>query len=182
MIDYKKGKIYKITSKETEDIYIGSTCSTLKDRLCKHKSQYKRMLGGAKFRKSTSDKILKYSDAIIELIELFPCETKRELLDREGHFIKNTPNCVNTQIQGRTMKQYREDNKDKLKRQGVEYREKNKDILKQKYNDWDKSDKGKAYHEKQKVKRNVKVKCSKCGKEVSKSNLNRHQKSKNCTE
>ena len=175
MTDYKKGKIYAIKSKETEEVYIGSTCSTLKDRFCKHKSAFKT----GKKRIGEARKILKYADAYIELIEECSCETKRELLDKEGEVIKNTPNCVNTQIQGRTMAQYRIDNAEKLKQQSKEYREKNKEKVKKNYEDWYKSDKAKAYYEKQKVKRNVKVVCPTCNKEYSKSNLSRHIKTHN---
>ena len=172
MTDYKKGKIYIIKSNETENVYIGSTCATLKIRLINHKSAFrtgKKRIGEAKH-------ILKYADAYIELIEECPCETKRELLDREGEIIKNTPNCVNTQIQGRTMAEWRKDNDEKIKQYSKDYYEKNKDMLKQKYDDWYKSDKAKAYYEKQKEKRNVKVKCPTCEKEYSKSNLSRHMK------
>lgn len=176
MTDYKKGKIYAIKSKETEKVYIGSTCSTLKKRMSSHKADYKRKLKGGKFRSTNSDNILKYADAYIELIEECPCETKRELLDKEGEVIKNTPNCVNTQIQGRTMIEWRKDNAEKIKQYSKDYHNKNKDMLKQKYNDWYKSDKAKEYFEKQKVKRNVKVKCPTCNKEYSKSNLSRHIK------
>lgn len=170
--DYQKAKIYKIVSIETDVVYIGSTCSTLKKRFCSHKSAFKT----DKIRIGTVKDILKYSNACIELIEEYPCNTKRELLDREGEIIKQYPNCVNTQIQGRTMKQYREDNKEKLKTQGKEYREKNKDLLKQKYSEWYKSDKGKEYHKNNKARRNVKVLCPKCNKKYSKSNLSRHVK------
>ena len=41
MPDYKNGKIYVIKSKETEDVYIGSTCSKLNIRLSHHKSAYR---------------------------------------------------------------------------------------------------------------------------------------------
>ena len=172
MTDYKNGKIYVIKSNETEDVYIGSTCATLKTRLINHKSAFKT----GKKRIGEARKILKYADAYIELIENCSCETKRELLDREGEVIKNTPNCVNTQIQGRTMAQYRIDNDEKLKQQGKEYREKNKEMLNEKYNKWYKTDKAKEYYEKQKQKRNVKVSCPNCNKEYSKSNLKRHMK------
>lgn len=175
MTDYKNGKIYVIKSNETEKVYIGSTCSTLKKRMSSHKSSFK---AGAKI--GEAKQILKYADAYIELIENFECESKRELLDREGEVIRNTPNCVNTQIQGRTMKQYRTDNAEKLKQQSADYREKNKDLLKTKYNDWYKSEKGKAYLEKRKAKINVKVVCPICNVQISKSNLERHKKSKNC--
>ena len=48
------------------------------------------------------------------LLEDFPCETKRELLNKEGEYIRNTPNCINTQIQGRTVKEYKYDNREKI--------------------------------------------------------------------
>lgn len=175
MPNYQNGKIYAIKSNETEDVYIGSTCETLNTRLIKHKSAYKTGK-----RCGTIVQILKYSDAYIELIEAFPCETKRELLNKEGETIRNTSNCVNTQIQGRTKKQWDEDNKEHCKEYRKKFRTENKDVLDKRYNDWYNSDKGKAYLEKRKAKINVKVVCSKCEKEVSKSNLGRHQKSKTC--
>ena len=180
MTDYKNGKIYAIKSNETEEIYIGSTCATLKTRFSSHKSNYKRSLLGVKFRDSCSGKILKYADAYIELIENFPCETRQELLDREGLKIKYISNCVNTQIQGRSMAEYRIDNAEKIKKQSADYREKNKDLLKARHKDWYYSEKGKANLEKRKTKINVKVECPICNIEVSKSNLSRHKKSKNC--
>jgi hypothetical protein len=171
MTDYKNGKIYKITSTETEDVYVGSTCATLKDRLCKHKSAFKTGKG----RIGTAKNILKYANAIIELIENFPCGTKKELLDREGEIIKNTP-CINTQIQGRTMTEYREDNKEKLKQQSADYRTNNKALLNDKYKTWYNGEGGKAYLEQRKAKINIKVPCPTCNKEYSKSNLSRHIK------
>ena len=170
MTDYKNGKIYAIKSNETEEIYIGSTCATLNTRLINHKSAFK----SGKKRIGTAKSILKYADAYIELIELFPCDTKQELLNREGEITKITPNCVNTQIQGRTMSQYREDNDEKLKQQGKEYREKNKEMLKEKFNNWARGDNAKVYYESIKVKRNVKVNCPTCNIEYSKSNIKRH--------
>ena len=175
-MDYKNGKIYKITSVDTEDVYVGSTCSTLSKRLSSHISNHKRQLLGVKFRDSCSGKILKYDNAIIELIENCSCSTKRELLDREGEIIKNTPNCVNTQIQGRTMAQYRIDNADKLKQQSADYRTKNKVLLDDKYKQWYQGEGGKAYLEQRKAKINVKVPCPTCSVEYSKSNLTRHIK------
>ena len=42
MIDYSKGKIYKIVCNNTGLIYIGSTCEpTLARRLAKHVGNYK---------------------------------------------------------------------------------------------------------------------------------------------
>ncbi len=38
-VDFSKGKIYKVTNDYNNDIYIGSTCDTLKSRFRKHKSE-----------------------------------------------------------------------------------------------------------------------------------------------
>lgn len=180
MPDYKNGKIYAIKSKETDKIYIGSTCSSLKNRMCSHKSNWKKINGGGIVRTGTSCEILKYSDAFIELIEEFPCNSKKELLDREGEIIKNTPNCVNTQIQGRTMAQYREDNKEKLKQYSVDYYYKNKEMLINKYKEWYNSEKGVEYRQRHNEKRKEKVICSICGCTVAKSGLYKHKKSFKC--
>jgi len=176
MTDYKNGKIYVIKSKETNEVYIGSTCNTLLNRFSSHKSAYKRKLKGEIFKSSCSYKILKYVDAYIELIELCPCETKRQLLDREGDITKNTPNCINVIIQGRTMSQYRIDNAVKLKQQSKDYRTNNSELKKKQFDDWYKSDKGKAYHEKKKLLVKVNVICPNCSKEMLKNNLSRHMK------
>ncbi len=180
MTDYKNGKIYIIKSKETDKVYIGSTCSSLKKRFSSHKAEYKKLLRGEKTH-CTSIEILKYSDSYIELFEDYPCKTKRELLDREGEVTRNTLNCVNIQIQGRTKKQWDEDNEEKNKQYRKEFRENNKEKLKNQYNDWYKSEKGRAYYEAQKERINIKVPCPICNFESSKSNLLRHIKSKHPT-
>ena len=41
-----KAKIYKIIDNTNQNVYIGSTCKTLKERLTKHKNNYKLFLKG----------------------------------------------------------------------------------------------------------------------------------------
>jgi hypothetical protein len=118
MPDYKQGKIYCIRSYQTEQIYIGSTTKTLAQRLAKHKSNMKS-------GNRSVIEILQYEDAYIELIELFPCNSKEELNKKEGEHIR-TNNCVNKQIAGRTLKEYLETKKEKIKEYMKEYREKRK--------------------------------------------------------
>ena len=38
---YQNGKIYRIWSLDTNDIYVGSTSDTLINRFCRHKKDYK---------------------------------------------------------------------------------------------------------------------------------------------
>jgi len=106
MINYQNGKIYAIKSYQTELIYIGSTVRPLSQRIAKHRVNYN------KNGKTSSKEILKYDDYYIELIELFPCNSKEELEKQEGiHIRKNINICVNCRIAGRTPKEYCIDNK-----------------------------------------------------------------------
>ena len=64
--------------------------------------------------------ILQYPDVYIELIELFPCNSKEELNKKEGEHIR-TNNCVNKLIAGRTDFEYRKENKEQIKHKMKEY-------------------------------------------------------------
>ena len=140
MPNYQNGKIYKIHSYRTDDIYIGSTTNTLSRRFSGHKS--KNVIGyGTK-----SYIILEYDDAMITLIENYPCNDKYELEKRERYHIENN-NCVNKHIPTRTDKEYYEDNKDKIKQYHKIYNTVNRDKrikLQTIYNDANK-DKFKQY-------------------------------------
>ena len=90
MPDYSKGRIYSIVSpSHPEDVYYGSTIQTLGVRMCGHRKQHIKREGGC----SSSD-VLRHGDAIILLVENFPCKSVEELRAREGYYVLNTP-CVN---------------------------------------------------------------------------------------
>jgi hypothetical protein len=98
---YQNSKIYTIRSHQTDLFYIGSTCNSLSKRFNEHKSQ----------NQTSSKKIIDYGDAYIELLELFPCNSKIELNKREGELIRfYKDNIVNVKIDGRTPKEYCFDN------------------------------------------------------------------------
>ena len=128
-MDYKNGKIYAIRSYQTEDIYIGSTTQTLTKRLSKHKASFKMWKNDTHHYTSSYD-IIKYGDAYIELIELFPCNSKMELGRREGELIRSM-DCVNKRIEGRTKQEYYQDNKEYHKKWVGEYYENNKEKIKE---------------------------------------------------
>jgi hypothetical protein len=120
---YNNSKIYKIWSPQTEFIYIGSTYQMLCKRLADHKSFYKMNTGTIK---CSSFEIIKYDDVKIELIENLSCNNKEELTKREGEIIRQYKDiCINMRIEGRTRKEYYEDNKDKRK----EYYDDNKEQI-----------------------------------------------------
>jgi hypothetical protein len=96
-------------SLEGDEIYIGSTINSLAERLSIHKYHHKHEL-------SCKSKILfeKYKEVKIELIEDFPCNSKKELERREGELqIINIEIIVNKRIEGRTYKEWYEANKEK---------------------------------------------------------------------
>jgi hypothetical protein len=87
MPDYQKSKIYKITGGGLT--YYGSTVQKLSRRLRIHindKNYYNK--------NGSVNQILDTDDYKIDLIEDYPCNTKKELLEREKWWIENNV-CIN---------------------------------------------------------------------------------------
>lgn len=122
MPEYKNGKIYCIRSHENDDIYIGSTTQSLANRLASHR--YKMKNGDT----TTSRNVLQYPSAYIELIESFPCNSKEELVKREGEVIRSM-NCVNKIVAGRSRCEWKEENKQHLQEYSKNYETENKQHL-----------------------------------------------------
>ena len=136
MPDYQNGKIYAIRSYKTEDIYIGSTIKKyLSRRLAQHKATYKHFLNTNK-RYTTSFKIIELGDAYIELLENYPCNSKNELTQQEGEYIRNTKNCINKCMKYTTEEEWRKANYnillEKRHKYIKKYNEKNKEIINKK--------------------------------------------------
>ena len=128
MPNYQNGKIYSIRSHQTDDIYIGSSTNPISKRFSTHKSKYNNWINDL-HRYVSSFELFKYDDVYYELIECFPCNSKEELHKREGEIIRETENCVNKRIAGRTKKQYREDNREVIKEKKKQYREDNREMV-----------------------------------------------------
>ena len=194
MPDYSKGKIYKIYSKTLNNCYYGSTVQSLNERLSKHIYEFKKQKG------KCSELVLKYNDYEMILVELFPCTSKKQLLEREGYYQRNFK-CVNKQIAGRTKKEWYEYHKEELKIKNKQYYENHKEEIKikqkkycddhneeikikrkQYYEDHKKEIKkyNNQYQEKHKEiyneKRKIKITCC-CGSVVRKSDIRRHERS-----
>ena len=86
MPDFSKGKIYKLFSNKSSDVYIGSCLVDLSKRLYNHKSKSNQAISKRMF----------VDDAIITivLIEDCPCENKNQLKACELHYI-TTLQCIN---------------------------------------------------------------------------------------
>ena len=66
----------------------------------------------------------------IELEETFHCDNKDQLLAREGEYVRNTDYCINKQINGRTFKEWYEDNKEQLQEKQKQYYNEHKKFYK----------------------------------------------------
>jgi len=130
-MDYKNGKIYKITDLAYTVQYIGSTTQTLSRRFSKHKAGYKIWQDNNLKKYTVYDIFDQFGieNCKIELIEAFPCNNRDELERKEGEFIKDN-DCINKIIVGRTRAEYRIDNKNKIAEYYVN--NKNKVLEKQK--------------------------------------------------
>ena len=136
MPDYNKGKIYTLRCR-TDDalIYVGSTIQHLCDRLASHKRDSRTEISKKcpLYRTINND----WDNWYIELYEEYPCDNREQLCKREGEVIRLI-GTLNSKIEGRTNKEwyndnkekkkkYYEDNKEKISKQKKEYYENNKE-------------------------------------------------------
>ena len=184
-VDYQGGKIYTIRAPETDKYYIGSTVQSLPKRFHEHKKQYAVYQNG-KYHNITSFQILELEDAYIELLELYPCNSKIELERREGQLIReHKDNCINRNVAGRTKKEYYKDNKETLIAKNLERYHANKEAIKAKHREYHAANKEtlnaknreryEANKEAINAKRAEKIQCE-CGASVSRCNISKHRK------
>jgi hypothetical protein len=134
MVNYQNGKIYKIQKiGDDSKIYIGSTTKLyLSQRFDTHRSDYRRYRAG-KFNKVTSFDLFDaygIENCEIVLLQTYPCNSKDELRAKEGDYTRMfLDKCVNRKIEGRTRRQYRQDNKNEISKYKKQYREENKEII-----------------------------------------------------
>ena len=126
---YKRGMIYTIRNiKDDTLIYVGSTINTLSKRFDAHKRCCKNGKNNISLYNYIENN--DWYDWYIELYEMYSCSNKRELERREGEVIREI-GTVNKNVAGRSPKQYREDNADKLKERDKKYYEQNVDKVKE---------------------------------------------------
>jgi adenylate kinase family enzyme len=128
---YQKGQIYKIVDVGYNLCYYGSTINRLCQRMATHREHYKNGSYNCTVKQIFDTYGLE--NCKIELVENFPCDSRKELEAREGFYIKNN-SCVNKNIAGRTLKEsskvYKETHKDQIKEYYKKYCEANKDKIK----------------------------------------------------
>ena len=165
--DYSNAIIYKIWSNNTGRCYIGSTVSRLSTRVSTHRSDYKTYKKTGK-RYCSSSIILEDGDIKYERIAKNPCENLEQLRKAEGFYQKKYE-CVNINTAGRTVKEWYQDNKERVSKQQKKYNSKNKKQL-LKYQ--------KEYYQENKVKKNKKNNCLCCKGKYTTKNWAQHAKAK----
>ena len=120
---YKSGKIYKMLNTETDDVYVGSTCMELSDRMQYHINVQPFKQGRKLYRLMKS---LGANVFYIELIENYPCESREELRKQEGHHIRLI-GTLNMCIAGRTKQEWKEENREHMLSQSKEYNQRTKE-------------------------------------------------------
>ena len=96
MVLYTNGKVYKLvcTLPDVHDIYVGATCSNLWRRESEHRWEANGTRCNSKvyrFMREYGSRNFK-----IELIENYPCTSKKELGVREQHWIEELKPALNT--------------------------------------------------------------------------------------
>lgn len=105
--NYRNGKIYRLVCADL--VYYGSTYKNIKHRLLIHKAHAKDKY--SKTHRYSSRQLFELSEQIgepvkVELVENYPCSSRKELEQREGWYIR-TYKCVNKNCTGRTPEEKR---------------------------------------------------------------------------
>jgi hypothetical protein len=97
---FQLSKIYIIVCFESGRVYVGSTTDKhLRSRLADHQTAWRRFKRGLRPNDCSSTEIIATGNFSIFLLENYPCNTFKELLDREGYWIEQYGHsCVNRRI------------------------------------------------------------------------------------
>ena len=172
------GKVYQISSPNSEKVYIGSTFKTLQERFRRHLKCSNQ---------TTSKVIIDSGEAFIELLEEVKVIDKNELRVIEQQYLELYKDIAVNRYYAfgkdkarkkEVCAEYYEANKAKIAARGAKYREKNKDKIVAKNADYREKNKDKiaARDAEYKKKNSYKILCI-CGTSVTKTNMPRHIKS-----
>ena len=151
---YDHGEIYKIWSVQTQEIYVGSTCQALHKRMHEHR---RNTIEGKGFKLYKVMRELGMDVFSIELVENYPCKNREELRKREGFWVRHLQASLNVKIPGRTLEEYREDNREQLREVQRKFYEEHKDAIKARVKEYNSNNVAaiklmkQAYYEKNKI-------------------------------
>ena len=159
-IDYSKTIIYKIVCNDLNitDVYVGHTTNFIK-RKAKHKSDCNNP-NSKSYNFKIYNTIRQNGDfenwSMIE-IEKYPCNDINEACARERYYFEFLNAKLNTNYPARNVKEYKENNKDKIQKINKKYKENNKDKIQEYSKEYYENNKNKIkeYYDKNKDKINT---------------------------
>ena len=172
-------RFYKITSELGNMIYTGSTKKTIDERFETHEGLYKIWKKGETNKTMSFDLFDKYGIEHCKITELSNqiCNKQQRNETEAGYILQFRQDinytCTNKVLPGRTGKQYRDENKDKMKEYQSHYQVANAQKMKE-YQSQYRDDRRQEINERNKHK----CVCEKCGLEYPPQNKNQHEKSK----
>jgi hypothetical protein len=191
MSSLKTGTIYKIICAITDDVYIGSTFNTLRNRWQRHKGHYNDWINKKTQRRlSIYPYFEKYGIDKFKIIKIkeYECVDKKHLESKEQLWISKS-RCVNENNSFRiekiskkfyqehhkeqikeTKKKYYDKNKEQIHKKHKLYRDNNKEIIKEKDKEYRKNNKEKIAEKKKET-----YDCE-CGSTFRKDDKSRHER------
>jgi len=129
MVNYSKAIIYKLCCKDPEitDIYVGSTC----DKYTR-KSHHKGNVTNPNNERPVYKYIRKhggFDNWNFVPIEVYPCESKTELVIRERYWFEKLGASLNSCYPQRSYKEWYQASKEKVAEKTKKYREKHKEKI-----------------------------------------------------
>ena len=191
-IDYTNTIIYKLVHKDDlydENIYTGHT-TDMRNRRYKHKDSCNHPNNAAYNQKKY--KYIRenggWDEWLMIEIEKYPCKDRPEAIARERVIQAEMEAKLNSDIAGRTPKEWWEDNKERLKILNKEWRTNNKDYLNEKMKDYRKNnlekmreyDRNRPDKQERLEQQKEKITCDHCGSIVRKAEISRHKKTQKC--
>ena len=149
-------KIYKLVSKHTDQVYVGSTCLPLKNRMYLHRSSFRAYQKGERgFMTSFILPDLGHVEIVeIDSLSMFD---KDELKRRERYWIEKL-DTMNKYKPGRSASEWYQDNHERIREYKREWYQDNHKNIRQ----YD----------------NERVECPTCQKSYSRNNKSHHEKTK----
>jgi hypothetical protein len=169
----KIGKVYKIICTQSNDVYVGSTFNTLRDRWRDHKNSFKDSLNKKNMECSIYPYFKQYGieNFKIILIKEYNVYDRKELLVYETLWVcklKSINKLYPFSIKTLKNKQYRKDNKEQILEKGKQHYQQNKERILEQH---------KQNYEKNKDKYQEKFNCD-CGGKYTFKNKLTHIKTK----
>lgn len=125
---YKNGKIYRLVNSVDDEIYVGSTCTSLAKRMYRHKQAAKLEPDRPIYKHLNQ---IGWDNIRIILIEEYPCENKMQLERKEREHIEALQPTLNSCIPTRTDQEYRKANKEILREKRLVWEEKHKETTRE---------------------------------------------------